>query len=1372
MTPIRYTVLLLLLCLFAGARTAQAQCSANAVATNVTCFGLGDGSIDLTASNGTAPYTYLWSNNATTDDLNGLVAGTYTVTVTDALACTATVSVAVTEPAPLEVTAVGGTVNCAIVSIAFQTTATGGTPPYNYLWSNGETTEEPVIFSPGTYTVTVTDAQDCTATAMGIVWADVVSPYACVAPPGVLNCYNAVVTLNATCSSIGPNFSYQWSTNSGNFVNGTTTLTPTVNATGIYNLVVSNTINACTAITSVVVLGDFIIPGANAGPDKVLSCSTTSVTADGSSPNGPQIIYLWTTLNGHIVSGATTVNPIIDQPGTYKLLVTNLANGCTNTDQMVVTGNANPPIAIAGPDTGFPCGGGTATLNSTGSSVGAQFTYLWTGPGINVANQFALNPTVAAPGTYSLLVMNNVNGCTATDQVTVFPGPAIPDQNFVIQKVSCKGNDGAIDMTFSAGVAPYIYQWPNGMTTEDLDTLNPGIYSITLTDASSCNYYANVAVAQDAPLSILLSSVNPSDCSTSNGSISLVITGGRLPYTYLWSNGATIEDLTDLFSGLYNVTVTDAAGCTKLDSKVLLANVGLSAVVTSATCFGSDNGSINLSASGSTGPYIYQWTGPNGFTSIQEDPTNLSPGTYAVTATDVNGCLVVKSFLVTQPPAAFFSAGANMIACFGAATGSAAASITGGLPPYSYLWSTGETTLAISDLFPGTYSVTVTDSNGCMHFDNSVTVWENDQILLSFLQISSTCDQAVVVPIVSGGTTAPNYIFNWSSGSQDSVLQTNISGDYTLTVTDGLGCTASATYSTQVNFGFCGQIQGRVYHDVVENCLPDGEPGLGGWIMKAQGISGTFFGVTNASGAYTIGVLPGDYTVVISPPNPLWNPCSLMLLAGPVGVNDTVSGIDFPVKKDANCPSLSVDISSSILRRCFANNLYYVNYCNSGPDKAFGAYIILTLDPFLTPLNSNLAYTNLGNGVLRFEVGDLELGQCGSFYLYIRVSCNAVLGQTHCTEAHIYPDDPCIPPNAQWSGASLRVSSECQSDSLRFRIENVGASNMPAALEYIVIEDQVMLMSAPVKLDAGAFTTVSVPANGSTWRLEVEQEPFHPGHFMPAVSVEGCTTGPQFSTGFVTMFPANDADQFVDITCIENTAAYDPNDKQAFPKGYGAQHYVRPGTPLEYQIRFQNTGNDTAFTVRVVDTLTAWLDPVTIRPGASSHPYSWDLSGAGVLTFLFENILLADSNVNEPASHGFFKFTINHHEDAPLETVIENTAEIYFDFNEAIVTNTTFHRLGENFVTVGLWEPQQLGYKVLVSPNPFFEAAILEVKGLSINSPIHLQVFDLHGKLHLEMDSDGPVFQLKKGRLAAGAYFFKIEQAGKNLGTGKLVIQD
>ncbi len=995
MTPIRYIYLVLLLCFFADIRTMQAQCIANALETNVTCFGLNNGAIDLTADNGTAPYTYLWSNTQTTEDLSNLSAGIYICTVTDNIGCTTTASATLTEPAALTVDLGPNiTLNCITTSGVVNVSIAGGVPPYSYFWINGETTSTISINQAGNYTLTVTDANNCTGVDNVTVQEDVVQPVSCIENSDILTCSMTSTVLDGSCSSVGPNFTYLWTTVLGNIVSGANTLNPLVNATGHYTLLVTNTMNGCTSTSQEIVLSDAGPIICCASPPPTFTCNIITIVLDGScSSTGPTITYIWS--GPSIISGQGTLFPTIDGPGVYTLEAVNNSNGCSSAFSVIVPQDIVAPTANAGPDLEIPCGGGSTALNGNGSSTGANVAYFWTGPNILAGGQ-TINPVVG-PGIYTLSVVNTQNGCTASDQVEVF----------------------------------------------------------------------------------------------------------------------------------------------------------------------------------------------------------------------------------------------------------------------------------------------------------------------------------------------------------------------------------------EVNSGFCSEILGRVLQDTLANCLSDpGEPSLSGWIVKAEGALGTFYGVTNANGDYQILVKPGDiYNISAVALSTLWIPCPLGQSIAVANPGESFSIGDLLFQKLAGCPLLTVDISSGNLRRCFSNNQFNVSYCNNGTEPAEDAFVDVTLDPLFTPVSSSIPYTDQGGGVLRFDLGNVAVGECGFFSFTALLSCDAVLGQTHCTEAHIYPDDPCIPPDIQWSGASLRISSQCQTDSVRFTIENVGTGNMPNALEYLVVEDQVMLMAAPVQLDAGESTIISVPANGSTWRLEVEQEPFHPGQSRPAVSVEGCTTAQSFSTGFVTIFPADDADEFVDIDCRENTGSYDPNDKQGFPKGYGASHYIRPGTPLEYQIRFQNTGNDTAFTVHIVDTLSAWLDPSTIRPGSSSHPYTWDLTGAGVLSFLFENILLPDSNVNEPASHGFVKFTIDHKADAPLETVIENTGEIYFDFNDAIVTNTTFHRLGENFVTVGLWQPEQPEYAVLVSPNPFSDAAVLEVKGLHSNALLHLQVFDLQGKLQLEMDSNNSIFQLNKGGLSTGVYLFNIGQAGKIVGTGKLIIQ-
>jgi uncharacterized repeat protein (TIGR01451 family) len=354
----------------------------------------------------------------------------------------------------------------------------------------------------------------------------------------------------------------------------------------------------------------------------------------------------------------------------------------------------------------------------------------------------------------------------------------------------------------------------------------------------------------------------------------------------------------------------------------------------------------------------------------------------------------------------------------------------------------------------------------------------------------------------------------------------------------------------------------------------------------------------------------------------------------------------------------------------------------------------------------------------------------------------------------------------------MQLRSECAGDSLHFILKNVGTAPLSNALEYIVIEDGLMNRtgSAP-PLAAGAEMIITVPANGSTWRVEAEQEPFVPNQSLVVLSVEGCTTTGAFSTGFVEQFPLNDYDEWIDIECRPNQGSYDPNDKQGFPVGYGADHYVRPGTEIEYLIRFQNTGTDTAFNVYILDTLSSWLDPASVEPGASSHNYRFELRGEGTLLFEFPNIMLPDSNVNEPASNGFVKFRIRPRADVPLETDIFNNAAIYFDFNEPIITNTTQHRIGENFISVATWDPRRPQYLVSVAPNPAIDRAVIRLTGSPETGNYQLLLTDPSGRTARTLHNSTAAFELQRGDLPAGVYFFQVRLDGELCGLGKLILR-
>jgi uncharacterized repeat protein (TIGR01451 family) len=404
----------------------------------------------------------------------------------------------------------------------------------------------------------------------------------------------------------------------------------------------------------------------------------------------------------------------------------------------------------------------------------------------------------------------------------------------------------------------------------------------------------------------------------------------------------------------------------------------------------------------------------------------------------------------------------------------------------------------------------------------------------------------------------------------------------------------------------------------------------------------------------------------------------------------------------------------------------------------------------------------------------VEAGECGNFWAEVYVSCDAVLGQTHCTEAHIFPDSTCIPNNADWSGASLVVTSEC-ADSVYFTITNIGDAAMTQPLEYVVIEDAVMYMQAsggPI-LGAGESITLAFPANGATWQLNVEQVPFHPAALLPLLAIEGCGTNQSgaFSIGMVSQFPFGDEAEFLDIDCTANVGSYDPNDKQAMPVGYGSEHFIEPGTEIEYMIRFQNTGTDTAFNVAIRDTLSEYLDLTSLRPGASSHSYEYEIVGKGILKILFPNIMLPDSAANQHESNGFIQFKVKPRASVPLGTVLRNRAAIYFDFNPPIITNSVFHTIDEDFIILNSVEVFRDGVSLKVSPNPFGTSATVALEGIGSGKRLMFKLFDYSGKAVYQQPFESPGFELSKGELPPGLYFFKIEENGQAVASGKLAKQ-
>ncbi len=483
-------------------------------------------------------------------------------------------------------------------------------------------------------------------------------------------------------------------------------------------------------------------------------------------------------------------------------------------------------------------------------------------------------------------------------------------------------------------------------------------------------------------------------------------------------------------------------------------------------------------------------------------------------------------------------------------------------------------------------------------------------------------------------------------------------------------------------------LTGAIFHDTLENCQYDmPEIGLANWVVRADNADGlTYFDLTGPSGGYALPVDTGYWEVSISLPSDYWESCLLdSLLYVPLGSDSAY--LDFPIQTLYECPLMSVNIQASWRMRPCMPGLLSVVYCNQGSLPAADAYVEITFDNDLAVTGSSIPWSVQQGNTYTFPLGTTPALSCGNFTIDLEMDCGAVMGSVKCVLAHIFPDSLCNFPALNWDGSNIVADGACSNDTVTFQLQNSGTGNMSQALNYrveIVNDDIVMLMQADTfQLSSGETLTVQVPSLGLATRLVADQAMNHPLAEHISNVVAGCAE-PITDSIFNAMAQVPLTDRsFYDRTCIVVSASFDPNDKQALPTGIGDGHLVEPDWRLDYLIRFQNTGTDTAFKVLIQDTLSPFLDPASVRPGPASHPYTWDLSGEGVLTFTFDDIMLPDSNVNEPASHGFISFNILLDSGIAPGTIIENTAHIYFDFNDPVPTNTVFHQVKKP-VTYGI----------------------------------------------------------------------------------------
>jgi uncharacterized protein YjdB len=716
--------------------------------------------------------------------------------------------------------------------------ASGGTPGYTYVWTpSGGTAATATGLSAGTYSCTVSDAGSCSAVQV----VTITQPGAAVGGSTFVSnvsCNGGTNgTINLTPSGGTPSYTFNWG-------GGITSEDRTGLAVGSYSCVVTDA-NGCSGTVTATVTQPSALGG---------STSVTNVSCNGGSngsidltPTGgtPSYTYSWG-------GGITTQDRTGLSFGSYSCVVTD-ANGCSGT----VTATVTQPSALGGSTfvTNVSCNGGTnGSIDLTPSGGTPGYTYAW-GGGVTTQDRTGL-----AAGSYSCVV-TDANGCTGTVTATVTQPSAVTGSTSRTN-VSCfGGSNGAINLTPSGGTPSYIYNWGGGITTEDRTGLAAGTYSCIVTDANACTGTVTATITQ--PASAVGGSTvvtNVSCFGGSNGAINLTPSGGTPSYTFNWGSGITAEDRTGLAAGTYTCVVTDANSCTGTVTATVTqpaSAVGGSTTVTNVSCFGGSNGAINLTPSGGTPSYTFNWGG--GITT--EDRTGLAAGTYTCVVTDANSCTSTVTATVTQPVSAVGgSTVVTNVSCFGGSNGAINLTASGGTPSYTYNWGGGITTEDRTGLVAGTYTCVVTDANSCTGTVTATVTQPASAVGGSTSVTNVTCSggtNGAINLTPSGGT--PAYTFNWGGGITTEDRTGLVAGTYTCIVTDANSCTGTVTATVTQPSGISATIS-----NTNVSCFGFGD---GTATVVATGGTGSLtysWAPTGGSAASATGLSAGTYTCTVS----------------------------------------------------------------------------------------------------------------------------------------------------------------------------------------------------------------------------------------------------------------------------------------------------------------------------------------------------------------------------------------------------------------------------------------------------------------------------------------------------------------------------
>ncbi|MEN9640765.1 MAG: hypothetical protein RLZZ262_2634 [Bacteroidota bacterium] len=657
---------------------------------------------------------------------------------------------------------------CRNAQVDFTSTSTNS--PTSYLWTfEGGTPSTSTSANPQNIIWAAAGTYDVTLTATNAYGSNT---YTCA------NCMTifagSTVTLSTTqplCSTGNTGailsnvsgtspYTYSWSNNA-------TTSNLTNLAPGSYTVTVTDG-NGCTTTASstltapsaVTISGTATQPGCSSGG------SITVTTAGGT---GTRTVTWSNGATGNTISNL--------QPGSYTATVTD-ANGCTASTAFSITSVSS--IVIAGSVTPISCPSftnGAIAVTASGGTGNKTFSWSNGATGGSISNLPA--------GTYTVTA-TDAAGCTATQSFTVIAPSAIVLTGTVTNVTCNGGTNGSITVNATGGTGNKTFSWSNGMTGASISNLTAGTYNVTVTDANGCIKLQSYTVTQPSQLVTNLSEFDIA-CGGEFGTAQMAPTGGTSPYTYSWSSGGNASTASNLSTGEYTATVTDVNNCTASTSFSITAQAGLSVVITKMdlSCNGSADGSATALCNGGTGVYTYEWnTG-----AVSSSISGLSAGSYGVTVVDSEGCQGTASTIIEEPIVLSVAIFKQDEQCFNNNNGTATATAIGGVAPYSYQWSNGETTAFISGLAGGVYNLIVTDANGCM-VSESIEI-ESAQLMIASTMLLSeeTCEGNNGSALLSIEGGSPGYFISWSNGSNNTLLDQVAAGTYIWNATDVNGCT-------------------------------------------------------------------------------------------------------------------------------------------------------------------------------------------------------------------------------------------------------------------------------------------------------------------------------------------------------------------------------------------------------------------------------------------------------------------------------------------------------------------------------------------------------------------------------------------------------